>query len=81
MARPVVGRHLPSPSDLSPLGIAVLPIRCVEAACPVAQPAIDPVAYEAILVTTYLVVVFSIAVQGLTIGPVLRRLGLSTGNP
>ena len=41
----------------------------------------DPTAYEAILVTTYLVVVFSIAVQGLTIGPVLRRLGLSPGSP
>ena len=32
-----------------------------------------------ILVTTYVVVVFSIVVQGLTIGPLLRKLGLQTG--
>jgi CPA1 family monovalent cation:H+ antiporter len=37
----------------------------------------NPAAYEAILVATYLVVVFSIAVQGLTLSPALRRLGLS----
>jgi len=34
-----------------------------------------PEAYEGLLLATYVVVVFSIAVQGLTIAPVLRRLG------
>jgi CPA1 family monovalent cation:H+ antiporter len=29
---------------------------------------------------TYIVVVFSILVQGLTIGPLVKRLGLSTDN-
>ncbi len=33
-----------------------------------------------ILAATYAVVVFSIVVQGLTIGPLLRRLGLVTGD-
>ena len=36
-------------------------------------------AYEGILVVTYVVVLFSILVQGLTIAPVLRRLGLTGG--
>ncbi len=36
-------------------------------------------AYEALLVMTYVVVVFSILVQGLSIGPFLRRLGLAGG--
>jgi CPA1 family monovalent cation:H+ antiporter len=35
----------------------------------------SPEAYEGLLLTTYVVVVFSIAVQGLTIAPVMRRLG------
>jgi CPA1 family monovalent cation:H+ antiporter len=35
----------------------------------------NPEAYEGLLLMTYVVVVFSIAVQGLTIAPVLRRLG------
>jgi CPA1 family monovalent cation:H+ antiporter len=39
----------------------------------------SPEAYEGLLLMTYVVVVFSIAVQGLTIAPVLRRLGLTTG--
>lgn len=38
----------------------------------------NPGAYEAILVATYVVVIFSIAVQGLTIAPALRRLGVSS---
>jgi CPA1 family monovalent cation:H+ antiporter len=37
----------------------------------------DRAAYEGLLLMTYVVVVFSILVQGLTIGPLLRRLGLS----
>jgi CPA1 family monovalent cation:H+ antiporter len=37
----------------------------------------SPEAYQILLVMTYVVVVFSITVQGLTIAPVLRRLGLS----
>lgn len=37
----------------------------------------NPQAYEVILDMTYIVVVFSIAVQGLTMRPVLQRLGLS----
>ncbi len=37
----------------------------------------DRTAYEGILVMTYVVVAFSILVQGLTIGPFLRRLGLT----
>ena len=37
----------------------------------------DPGAYEHILLMTYVVVVFSIGVQGLTIAPLLRRLGLA----
>jgi CPA1 family monovalent cation:H+ antiporter len=37
----------------------------------------SPAAYETLLVMTYVVVVFSITVQGLTMAPVLRRLGLS----
>ena len=37
----------------------------------------DPFAYETLLVLTYVVVVFSISVQGLTMARVLRRLGLS----
>lgn len=36
-------------------------------------------AAEVILAMTYVVVIFSIVVQGLTIGPLLRRLGLSRG--
>jgi CPA1 family monovalent cation:H+ antiporter len=36
----------------------------------------SPQVYHAVLVMTYLVVVFSISVQGLTIGPLLRRCGL-----
>jgi CPA1 family monovalent cation:H+ antiporter len=39
----------------------------------------SPEAYEGLLLTTYVVVVFSIAVQGLTIAPVLRRLGHDAG--
>jgi CPA1 family monovalent cation:H+ antiporter len=39
----------------------------------------SPEAYEGLLLITYVVVVFSIAVQGLTIAPALRRLGLTTG--
>jgi CPA1 family monovalent cation:H+ antiporter len=38
----------------------------------------SPEAYEGLLLMTYVVVVFSIAVQGLTIAPVLRRLGHDT---
>ena len=38
----------------------------------------SPEAYEGLLLMTYVVVVFSIAVQGLTIVPVLRRLGHGT---
>ena len=38
----------------------------------------SPEAYEGLLLMTYVVVVFSIAVQGLTIAPVLRRLGQSS---
>jgi CPA1 family monovalent cation:H+ antiporter len=37
----------------------------------------DPGAYEHILLMTYVVVVFSIGVQGLSIAPLLRRLGLA----
>jgi CPA1 family monovalent cation:H+ antiporter len=33
--------------------------------------------YQLILTMTYVVVVFSILVQGLTVGPLMRRLGLS----
>jgi CPA1 family monovalent cation:H+ antiporter len=40
----------------------------------------DRPAYEGILLMTYVVVAFSILVQGLTIGPLLRRLGLA-GEP
>ena len=36
----------------------------------------SPQVYHSVLVMTYLVVVFSIGVQGLTIGPLLRRCGL-----
>lgn len=36
-----------------------------------------PAAYEHILLMTYVVVVFSIVVQGLTVKPLLRRLGLT----
>jgi CPA1 family monovalent cation:H+ antiporter len=39
----------------------------------------SPEAYEGLLLTTYVVVVFSIAVQGLTIAPVLRHLGSTAG--
>jgi CPA1 family monovalent cation:H+ antiporter len=38
---------------------------------------VDRFAYEGILVMTYVVVCFSIGVQGLTMGPLLRRLGLA----
>jgi CPA1 family monovalent cation:H+ antiporter len=38
----------------------------------------SPESYEGLLLTTYVVVVFSIAVQGLTIAPMLRRLGHDT---
>jgi CPA1 family monovalent cation:H+ antiporter len=37
----------------------------------------NPAAYQTILVLTYVVVVFSISVQGLSMARVLRRLGLS----
>ncbi len=37
----------------------------------------NPMAYEGFLLMTYVVVVFSIGVQGLTMAPVLRRLGLA----
>jgi CPA1 family monovalent cation:H+ antiporter len=36
----------------------------------------SPQVYHVFLVMTYVVVVFSIVVQGLTIGPLLRRCGL-----
>jgi CPA1 family monovalent cation:H+ antiporter len=38
---------------------------------------VDRPAYDAILVMTYVVVCFSIGVQGLTMSPLLRRLGLA----
>jgi CPA1 family monovalent cation:H+ antiporter len=38
----------------------------------------DPAAYQTILVLTYVIVVASISVQGLTMARVLRRLGLSS---
>ena len=38
----------------------------------------SPQSYQAILMMTYIVVIFSIIGQGLTIGPFLRKLGLST---
>jgi CPA1 family monovalent cation:H+ antiporter len=41
----------------------------------------SPAAYEGILVMTYVVVVFSILVQGLTMAPLLRRLGLARPGP
>ncbi len=41
----------------------------------------NPAAYEGILVMTYVVVVFSIVVQGLTIAPLLRWLGLARPGP
>jgi CPA1 family monovalent cation:H+ antiporter len=41
----------------------------------------SPAAYEGILVMTYVVVVFSILVQGLTMAPLLRRLGLARPVP
>ena len=34
--------------------------------------------YQAILMMTYIVVIFSIIGQGLTLGPLMRKLGLST---
>lgn len=37
-----------------------------------------PQSYQAILMMTYIVVIFSIIGQGLTLGPLLRKLGLST---
>lgn len=37
-----------------------------------------PESYQAILMMTYIVVIFSIIGQGLTIGPLMRKLGLST---
>jgi CPA1 family monovalent cation:H+ antiporter len=37
----------------------------------------NPAAYEGLLLMTYVVVVFSIGVQGLSMAPVLRRLGLT----
>ncbi len=40
--------------------------------------AVIPEAYGGLLLMTYVVVVFSIAVQGLTIAPLLRRLGHDT---
>jgi CPA1 family monovalent cation:H+ antiporter len=41
----------------------------------------SPAAYEGVLVMTYVVVVFSILVQGLTMAPLLRRLGLARHGP
>jgi NhaP-type Na+/H+ or K+/H+ antiporter len=37
-------------------------------------------AYEGILVMTYAVVLFSIGVQGLTMRPLLVRLGIASGS-
>ncbi|MBL4702366.1 sodium:proton antiporter [bacterium AH-315-I18] len=37
-----------------------------------------PQSYQAILMMTYIIVIFSIIGQGLTLGPLLRKLGLST---
>jgi CPA1 family monovalent cation:H+ antiporter len=37
----------------------------------------EPAAYQGLLLMTYVVVVFSILVQGLTVAPLLRRLGLT----
>lgn len=38
----------------------------------------SPTSYQAILMMTYIVVIFSIIGQGLTLGPLMRKLGLST---
>jgi CPA1 family monovalent cation:H+ antiporter len=41
----------------------------------------DSMPRDLIVGVTYVVVIFSIIVQGLTIGPLVKRLGLSTGPP